>query len=62
LFLQLREKSRGHPWLSIMVAAGGLGYAATWGRRRIRRAKGGAGFFQLDGKESMLNGGTGKVD
>lgn len=42
---------------------------AVWGRGRIRKGKGAngggaGGFFQLDGKEGLLNGGGpyGKVD
>ena len=37
---------------------------AMWGKGRIRRQRaGGNGFFQLDGKEGLLNGGgMGKVD
>ena len=46
-----------------MLVGIGIG-ASYWGRVRIRRTKGGTGgFFQLDGKEGLLNGGGyGKAD
>ena len=40
----------------------GVAVGATWGRGRIRKIRGG-GFFKLDGKEGLLNGGGyGKAD
>ena len=65
VFFQARGASTSHPWVSIGLFVGILVGVALWGRGRIRRTKGGsgAGFFQLDGKEGLLNGGgTGKVD
>lgn len=53
-----------HPWISLGLLVGvGIG-ASYWGKGRIRRTKGGTGgFFQLDGKEGLLNGGGyGKAD
>ncbi|MCJ1393692.1 hypothetical protein MMC18_006568 [Xylographa bjoerkii] len=64
-FYQAKGASASHPWLSFGLCAGGLIVLAYWGRGRIRRARGSTngGFFQLDGKEGLLNGGgMGKVD
>ncbi|KAL9118193.1 MAG: hypothetical protein Q9187_005264 [Circinaria calcarea] len=65
VFFQARGASKSHPWVSIGLFVGVLIGVAIWGKGRIRRTKGGSGggFFQLDGKEGLLNGGgTGKVD
>ena len=67
VFLQTRGAFGHHPWISLGLIIGVV-TSAIWGRGRIRRAKGiggnsGGGFFQLDGKEGLLNGvGLGKVD
>jgi protein disulfide-isomerase len=64
-FYQARGFSSNHPWLSLtffVAATLVLGYL---GRGKIRRSRGisNGGFFQLDGKEGLLSGGsTGKVD
>ncbi|MCJ1397264.1 hypothetical protein MMC11_000456 [Xylographa trunciseda] len=64
-FHQAKGASASHPWLSLGLCGAALIILAYWGRGRIRRARGSAngGFFQLDGKEGLLNGGgMGKVD
>ena len=65
VFFQARGASTSHPWISIGLFLGIIGGVALWGRGRIRRTRGGSGggFFQLDGKEGLLNGGgPGKKD
>lgn len=64
IFFALTGPFSHHPWISLGMLFGiGIG-ASYWGRIRIRRTKGGTGgFFQLDGKEGLLNGGGyGKAD
>lgn len=64
IFFRLSGAATGHPWLSLGMLIGGVLGGLVWGRRRMRRTKGSpGGFFQLDGKEGLLNGGGyGKVD
>ncbi|KAL2052363.1 hypothetical protein ABVK25_007235 [Lepraria finkii] len=63
LFFGLRGAATSHPWVSLGLLIGIVVGTSIWGRGRIRRGKGGAGFFQLDGKEGLLNGGGyGKAD
>jgi len=65
VFFQARGASTSHPWVSFGFLIGIVVGGALWGKGYIRRTKGGTGgFFQLDGKEGMLNGGGpyGKVD
>ena len=57
----------GHPWLTLGVLIGAA--AGAWSMSgkvgRVRRGLRGGGFFQLDGKEGLLNGGGsayGKAD
>lgn len=64
IFFMITGPFSHHPWISIGILLGiGLG-GSYWGKKRIRRTKGGTGgFFQLDGKEGLLNGGGyGKAD
>ena len=78
VFFELRKASNRHPYLSLGVFVAVLVSLALWGRGKIRRGKGPsgltsgsnqrAGFFRLDGKESLLGtaglggGQNGKVD
>jgi len=60
-FFDIRGAISGHPVLSIGVIVGILISAATWGRKRIRKNRG--GFFRLDEKDGLLGGNmNGKVD
>lgn len=62
VFFQARGASTSHPIVTMGLLIGVCICAAMWGRGRIRKTKGG-GFFQLDGKEGLLNGGAyGKAD
>ena len=66
-FFHIRSATGSHPWISLTVLIIAVIGAAIWGRGRIRRSKGGlgggGGFFHLEGKEGLLNGGAnGKVD
>ena len=67
LFIQTRRATSSHPWISLGLLIGIVIAFSTWGRGQIRRRArgmgGSHGFFQLDGKEGLLNGGgLGKVD
>lgn len=64
-FFQARGASTSHPLVTMGLLIGICICAAMWGRGRIRKTRGGGGgFFQLDGKEGLLNGGGayGKAD
>ena len=64
VFFRARGASSNHPWISLGLFIAAVVVVAMWGRGRIRRQRAnGNGFFQLDGKEALLNGGgMGKVD
>ncbi len=60
VFFGLRGASTSHPYLSLGLLIGILVGVGVWSKR-VRRGK---GFFTLDGKEGLLNGGGayGKTD
>lgn len=60
-FFNIRGAISGHPWVSVGLIIGIIGGALFYGRKHIRRSRG--GFFRLDEKDGLL-GGTmgGKVD
>jgi len=63
LFFALRGAATGHPWVSLGLLIGIVIGTSVWGRGRVKKGKGNGGFFQLDGKEGLLNGGGyGKAD
>ena len=65
VFFHTRGAATSHPWVSFGLLIGIVIGSAMWGKGYIRKTKGGTGgFFQLDGKEGILNGGGpyGKVD
>lgn len=53
LLYKIRAKFWQHPWIMLFGAIAGITAAAFWGRGRMRR-RGSAGFFRLEGKESLL--------
>lgn len=60
VFFAIRDGAVNHPIITLMLLVGAL-LGGMWGRGRIRRSRG--GFFMLDGKEGLLNGGGyGKAD
>jgi protein disulfide-isomerase len=60
-FFDIRGAISGHPFLSIGCIIGLVIGGASWGRKRIRRNRG--GFFRLDEKDGLLGGNmNGKVD
>ncbi|KAH0556133.1 hypothetical protein GP486_005935 [Trichoglossum hirsutum] len=70
LFFDLRGAAYSHPFLTLGLLMGALG-GGIWGRGRIKRGRGfagfgssGGGFFKLDGKDGLLGGSApgGKVD
>lgn len=63
LFFTLTGPFTSHPWISLGLFVG-MAAVGVWGNGRIRRTRGGTGgFFHLDGKEGLLNGGGyGKAD
>ena len=65
IFFGLRGAATGHPWVSLGMLIGIVIGTLTWGRGRMKSGKkrSSGGFFQLDGKEGILNGGGyGKAD
>jgi protein disulfide-isomerase len=62
IFFQVRRGAFSHPIISMLMLIG-VGVSATWVKGRMRKTRGGGGFFHLDGKEGFLNGGGyGKAD
>ncbi|KAE9363664.1 thioredoxin-domain-containing protein [Stipitochalara longipes BDJ] len=60
-FFDIRGVISGHPILSIGFIAGMVVSAFMWGRKRMRRSRG--GYFRLDEKDGLLGGNiNGKVD
>jgi protein disulfide-isomerase len=60
-FFDIRGAISGHPILSIGFIAGMVVSAFVWGRKRLRRSRG--GYFRLDEKDGLLGGNmNGKVD
>ena len=60
-FFDIRGAISGHPILSIGFIAGMVVSGFMWGRKRLRKSKG--GYFRLDEKDGLLGGSTnGKVD
>ena len=65
VFFGLRGAATGHPWVSLGMLIGIVIGFLIWGRGRIKGGKKriSGGFFQLDGKDWVLNGGGyGKAD
>lgn len=56
IFFELRQASRKHPWIATIVFIGALIAAATYGRGRIRRSRGGTGGFHILGEKDGLLG------
>jgi protein disulfide-isomerase len=60
-FFDIRGAISGHPILSIGFIAGMVVSGFVWGRKRLRKSRG--GYFRLDEKDGLLGGSTnGKVD
>ena len=64
IFFTLTGPVTSHPWISLGMIIGFGISISIWGKGRIRRSKSGTGgFFHLEGKEGLLNGGGyGKAD
>jgi len=74
VFFNGRSFGSNHPFLTFGVVIALVVIGAVWGRRMIRSGKSltggawagmsekGGGFFHLDGKEGLLNGGGAKAD
>lgn len=60
-FFDIRGAISGHPYLSIGTIIAIVLAGVYYGRRRMRRSRG--GFFRLDEKDGLLGGNSqGKVD
>lgn len=64
IFYTLTGPFTSHPWISLGLMIGVALTVSVWGKEIIKRTKRGTGgFFHLDGKEGLLNGGGyGKAD
>ncbi|KAK0511483.1 hypothetical protein JMJ35_006056 [Cladonia borealis] len=58
IFFGLRGTATSHPWVSLGMLIGIVIGGIIWSRGKIRKSKGGAGFFNLDEKGGLLNGGS----
>ncbi|KAH0543449.1 hypothetical protein FGG08_002214 [Glutinoglossum americanum] len=64
LFFEVRGAAYSHPFLTLGLLIGAFG-GGVWGRGRIKKGKGfagfggpGGGFFKIDGKDGLLGGGN----
>jgi protein disulfide-isomerase len=61
-FLDIRNSTSEHPWLTFGLVVAAIFGGAYWSRGRMHKSRG--GFFRLDEKDGLLGhgNGNGKVD